>query len=130
MRSYKALSGVEAAFRCLKRLDLRLKPIFHRLDDRVGYSKAPFTLSRSACSRTMLIGMQAETEGLTFEIHAYREGLLRNEATEFSPEGFPRTLTNVQTTIIIIAMSFQKLNFPSPSVTFHLLPGGTGIFWR
>ena len=35
VRAYKALSEVEAAFRCLKGLDLRVEPIFHRLNDRV-----------------------------------------------------------------------------------------------
>jgi len=33
--SYKRLSHVERAFRSLKTVDLKLRPIFHRLDDRV-----------------------------------------------------------------------------------------------
>ena len=35
VRSYKALSDVERAFRCLKTVDLKVRPIHHRLPDRV-----------------------------------------------------------------------------------------------
>lgn len=35
VRSYKALSGVERAFRSLKTVDLKVRPIHHRLADRV-----------------------------------------------------------------------------------------------
>ena len=35
VRAYKDLSKVERAFRCLKTVDLKVRPIFHRLDDRV-----------------------------------------------------------------------------------------------
>ncbi|MBT3328168.1 MAG: IS1634 family transposase [Gemmatimonadales bacterium] len=35
VRSYKQLSNVERAFRCLKSVDLMVRPIWHRLEDRV-----------------------------------------------------------------------------------------------
>ena len=35
VRSYKQLSRVERAFRCIKTVDLKVRPIFHRLADRV-----------------------------------------------------------------------------------------------
>ncbi len=35
VRAYKDLSQVERAFRCLKTVDLKIRPIFHRLEDRV-----------------------------------------------------------------------------------------------
>lgn len=35
VRSYKSLSEVERAFRCLKGLDLRIRPIFHHREDSV-----------------------------------------------------------------------------------------------
>ncbi len=35
VRAYKNLSKVERAFRCLKTVDLKVRPIFHRLDERV-----------------------------------------------------------------------------------------------
>jgi hypothetical protein len=35
VRSYKDLSTVERAFRCLKTVDLKIGPIFHWLDDRI-----------------------------------------------------------------------------------------------
>ena len=35
VRAYKSLSQVERAFRCLKGLDLRIRPIFHRTEDHV-----------------------------------------------------------------------------------------------
>jgi transposase len=35
VRSYKSLAQVERAFRCLKGLDLRIRPIYHRIEDRV-----------------------------------------------------------------------------------------------
>src|SRR5207249_600868 len=35
VRSYKSLSDVERAFRCLKTVDLKVRPIFHWLADRV-----------------------------------------------------------------------------------------------
>jgi transposase len=35
VRSYKGLAQVEHAFRCLKGLDLRIRPIFHRTEDHV-----------------------------------------------------------------------------------------------
>jgi hypothetical protein len=35
VRSYKSLAQVEQAFRCLKGLDLRIRPIFHRTEDHV-----------------------------------------------------------------------------------------------
>lgn len=35
VRSYKQLSNVERAFRCLKTVDLKVRPIHHRLADRV-----------------------------------------------------------------------------------------------
>src|SRR4030067_2039363 len=41
VRSYKSLSDVELAFRCLKSIDLLVRPIRHRLEDRV---RAPIFL--------------------------------------------------------------------------------------
>ena len=35
VRSYKSLSQVERAFRCIKTVDLHVRPIYHRLADRV-----------------------------------------------------------------------------------------------
>jgi transposase len=35
VRSYKSLSMVERAFRCIKTVDLQVRPIYHRLEDRV-----------------------------------------------------------------------------------------------
>ena len=35
VRAYKDLSSVEHAFRCLKTVDLKIRPIFHWLDDRI-----------------------------------------------------------------------------------------------
>jgi transposase len=35
VRGYKSLSQVERAFRCLKGLDVRIRPIFHRTEDHV-----------------------------------------------------------------------------------------------
>ena len=35
MRSYKSLAQVERVFRCLKGVDLRVRPIFHRTSERV-----------------------------------------------------------------------------------------------
>jgi len=35
VRNYKRLAQVEQAFRCLKRLDLKIRPIFHRTEDHV-----------------------------------------------------------------------------------------------
>ena len=35
MRSYKSLSLVERAFRCIKTVDLHVRPVYHRLADRV-----------------------------------------------------------------------------------------------
>ncbi|MGH8236067.1 MAG: IS1634 family transposase [Steroidobacteraceae bacterium] len=35
VRNYKALADVERAFRCLKTMDLKIRPIHHRLEDRV-----------------------------------------------------------------------------------------------
>lgn len=35
IRAYHSLSEVETAFRCLKTLDLQIRPIYHRLNDRV-----------------------------------------------------------------------------------------------
>jgi hypothetical protein len=45
VESYKGLSVVERAFRCLKTVELKVRPIHHHLEDRV-----------SACSRTMWSG--------------------------------------------------------------------------
>ena len=35
MRSYKSLAFVERAFRCIKTVDLQVRPVYHRLADRV-----------------------------------------------------------------------------------------------
>jgi len=35
VKAYKSLSHVEQAFRCFKSVDLKVRPIFHRLEDRV-----------------------------------------------------------------------------------------------
>ena len=35
VRAYKDLSKVERAFRCMKTIDLKVRPIYHWLDDRV-----------------------------------------------------------------------------------------------
>jgi transposase len=35
VRSYKSLSLVERAFRCIKTVDLQVRPVYHRLEDRV-----------------------------------------------------------------------------------------------
>src|SRR6195952_4668814 len=36
MRGYKSLSRVERAFRCIKTVDLNVRPVYHWLEDRVG----------------------------------------------------------------------------------------------
>ena len=46
VRSYKALSNVERAFRSLKTVDLKVRPIHHRLADRV---RAHILLCMLAC---------------------------------------------------------------------------------
>ena len=35
VKTYKDLAKVERAFRCLKTVDLKIRPIYHRLDDRI-----------------------------------------------------------------------------------------------
>jgi len=35
VKAYKGLSKVEQAFRCLKTIDLKVRPIYHYLDHRV-----------------------------------------------------------------------------------------------
>src|SRR4051812_42534696 len=35
VRSYKSLDQVEQAFRCLKRVDLQIRPVYHWLEGRV-----------------------------------------------------------------------------------------------
>ena len=35
VQAYKSLSQVERAFRCLKTIDLNVRPIYHRVDDRI-----------------------------------------------------------------------------------------------
>ncbi|MBA7542611.1 IS1634 family transposase ISMyca1 [subsurface metagenome] len=35
VKAYKGLSWVERAFRCMKTIDLKVRPVFHRLADRV-----------------------------------------------------------------------------------------------
>jgi transposase len=35
VRSYKSLARVERAFRCIKTVDLNVRPVYHRLEDRV-----------------------------------------------------------------------------------------------
>jgi transposase len=35
VRAYKTLSDVERAFRCIKTIDLKIRPIHHRLDERI-----------------------------------------------------------------------------------------------
>ena len=35
VRSYKSLSRVERAFRCIKTVDLNVRPVYHWLEDRV-----------------------------------------------------------------------------------------------
>ena len=35
VRSYKSLSLVERGFRCIKTVDLHVRPVYHRLEDRV-----------------------------------------------------------------------------------------------
>jgi len=50
-RSLEALSSVERAFRCLKTVDLKVRPIHHRLEKRV---RAHIFLCMLACFRTLL----------------------------------------------------------------------------
>ena len=100
VRAYKDLAKVERAFRCLKMTDLKIRPIYHRLEERV---RAHVFLCMMAYYvewhlRQRLAGFLFEEED-PLAAEALRssivspaqrsEGAARKEQTKRTPEGLP-----------------------------------------
>jgi transposase len=100
VRSYKSLSRVERAFRCIKTVDLNVRPIYHWLEDRV---RAHVLLCMLAdylewhmrqCLAPMLFDdadkEQAETLRSSVVVQAQRsKAAVKKQATGMTPDGLP-----------------------------------------
>jgi len=79
VRSYKSLSQVERAFRCIKTVDLHLRPIYHWLADRV---RACLSLHAR-----LLPGMAHATRAGADAIRRHRQGGCRGDETQCGGAG-------------------------------------------
>jgi transposase len=100
VRSYKSLSRVERAFRCIKTVDLNVRPIYHWLEDRV---RAHVLLCMLAyylewhmrqCLAPMLFDdadkEEAETRRSSVVVQAQRsKAAVKKQATGMTPDGLP-----------------------------------------
>jgi transposase len=137
VRSYKSLSQVERAFRCIKTVDLHVRPIYHWLADRV---RAHVFLCMLANylewhMRQKLAPMlfddtdkeAAEAARASVVAPAQRsEAAIRKQTTGFTPDGLPvhsfrtlladlATLTrNTIVTAIALALPLTVLARPTP----------------
>jgi transposase len=100
VRSYKSLSRVERAFRCIKTVDLNVRPIYHWLEDRV---RAHVLLCMLAyylewhmrqCLAPMLFDdadkEEAETLRSSVVVQAQRsKAAVKKQTTGMTPDGLP-----------------------------------------
>jgi transposase len=126
VRSYKQLSGVERAFRSLKTVDLHVRPIHHRLADRV---RAHVFL----CMLAYYVEwhMRSKLAPLLFEDHdkaaaqAQRESLVK--PAKRSPAAERKALTK-QTSEAMPVHSFQSLLADLATLTInHVQPGNKSV---
>ena len=100
VRSYKSLARVERAFRCIKTVDLQVRPVYHWLEGRV---RAHVLLCMLAyylewhmrqCLATMLFGDadKDEAEALRRSVVAQAQrskAAVRKQTTGMTPDGLP-----------------------------------------
>ncbi len=137
LKAYKSLSQVEQAFRCYKTIDLKVRPIYHRLATRV---KAHVFLCLLAYyvewhMRQLLAPLLFEDEGFSQQrglesvvrpilpsVTAKLKARSLRTAESFPVQSFRTLLTNlstitqnrVQPKLAGVAVSFDKLTCPTP----------------
>jgi transposase len=137
VKAYKSLSQVEQAFRCYKTLDLKVRPIYHRLADRV---RAHVFLCLLAYyvewqMRRLLAPLLFESEELLepeaevsvvvpvkSQTPARRKASTKRTSEHFPVLSFRTLLTNlatiaknrVQPKLSGVSVSFDKLTTPTP----------------
>ncbi len=99
VRNYKRLTDVERAFRCLKAVDLEIRPIRHRLDDRVRSHLFLCMLSyyvqwemRERLSSLLLMDETRREDRLTRDAVLAAEsspGAKQKKSSRMSADGFP-----------------------------------------
>src|SRR5215467_7705758 len=100
VRSYKSLALVERAFRCLKTVDLQIRPIYHRLADRVRahvllcmlayYLEWHMRQSLASMLFEYTDKQAAETLRTSVVAQAQRSpAAVQKQATKVSPDGLP-----------------------------------------
>src|ERR1700723_402941 len=137
VRSYKSLSQVERAFRCIKTVDLHVRPIYHWLADRVrahvflcmlaNYLEWPMRQKLAPMLFDDTDKEAAEAARASVVAPAQRsEAAIRKQTTGFTPDGLPvhsfrtlladlATLTrNTIVTAIALALPLTVLARPTP----------------
>ena len=141
VRSYKSLAQVERAFRCLKGVDLRVRPIFHRTPERVRAHIFLCLLAyhvewqmRRALAPLLFADEQLETERLRRDAVAPAEpsaAAKRKKASGRSEEGLP--LHSWRGLLEVLAMRCQntcRVAGSAPGVTFEQLTAASPLQQR
>ena len=141
VRSYKSLAQVERAFRCLKGVDLRVRPIFHRTPERVRAYIFLCLLAyyvewqmRRALAPLLFEDEQLETDRRRRDALAPAQpsaAVKKKKATRRSAEGLP--LHSFETLLDALATRCQntcRVAGNEPSATFEQLTAATPLQQR
>ena len=141
VRCYKSLAQVERAFRCLKGVDLRVRPIFHRTPQRVRAHIFLCLLAyyvewqmRRALAPLLLEDEQLETDRRRRDAVAPAQpsaAVKKKKATRRSAEGLPRH--SFETLLDALATRCQntcRVAGNEPSATFEQLTAATPLQQR
>jgi len=132
VRTYKGLAQVEQAFRCLKGVDLRVRPIHHRTPDRVRAHVFLCTLAYYVewHMRKALASVLFEDEELT-EARATRDPVAKAEpsnavklkkASKLTPDGWPvQSLQSLMKTLGTRCRNTCRAGNDKSRVTFYEL---------
>jgi Transposase DDE domain len=139
VRAYKGLSKVEQAFRCLKTIDLKVRPIYHYLDHRVkGHIFLCFLAYYAEWHlRKALAPVLFEEEDIEQISSSDLEELLRYQPSEiaFSKAGNKRNLENLPVhsfstllaDLATIAHNKIQINLQGEKVTFDKITQPTAL---
>ena len=98
VRSYKSLSRVERAFRCIKTVDLNVRPVYHWLEDwvraHVLLCMLASGMAQRQCRAPMLFddSDKAEAEALRSSVVAQAQrskAAVKKQTTGVTPDGLP-----------------------------------------
>ena len=138
VREYKRLGDVERAFRCLKSIELRVRPIYHHVDDRVRAHILLCTLAyyvewhlKQAWAPLLfqeqdLPALRAQRDPVAAAEPSAR--VQRKKATRQTPQGLPvQSFTTLLRHLATRCRNTCRLATDPAAATFHLLTQPTPL---